>query len=53
MYGISLQAFNKGYNFASGLISIEDLHIKLCAPKVAGVPTLGISELPLGNPGTK
>jgi hypothetical protein len=47
------KAFNEGYNFASNLISIEGLHRKLCAPKVIGVPTLGISRLPLGNPGTK
>ncbi len=29
-----------GYNFASDLISIRDLHAKLWGPKVAGVPTL-------------
>jgi hypothetical protein len=28
-------------------------HTKLWAPKVTGVPTLGISGLPLGSPGTK
>jgi hypothetical protein len=46
-------AFDKGYNFASNLISIEGLHIKLWGPKFARVPTLGISRLPLGSPGTK
>jgi hypothetical protein len=35
------------------LISIGGLHKKLWALKVAGVLTLGISGLPLGNPGTK
>jgi hypothetical protein len=44
---------NKGYNFAWNLISIKGLHTNLWAPKVARVPTLGISGLPLGNPGTK
>jgi hypothetical protein len=47
------KAFNEGYNFSWDLISIEGLHIKLWPPKVAGVPTLGISGLPLGNPRTK
>jgi len=50
---IAFQFFNEGYNFALDLISIEGLHTKLWAPKVAGVPTLGISGLPLGNPRTK
>jgi hypothetical protein len=36
------KAFNKGYNFASNLILIGGLHTKLWAPKVVGVPTLGI-----------
>jgi hypothetical protein len=40
-----MQHFNKGYNFASNLITIGGLHAKLCAPKVVG--------LPLGSPGTK
>jgi hypothetical protein len=35
------------------LISIRGLHIELWAPKVAGVPTLGISGLSLGSPKTK
>jgi hypothetical protein len=34
---------NKGYNFSSNLISIKGLHKKLWAPKVAKVPTLGMS----------
>jgi len=44
---------NKGYNFALDLISIGGLHAKLWAPKVAKVPTLVISGLPLGSPRTK
>jgi hypothetical protein len=44
---------NKGYNFASDLISIRGLHVKLWALKVAGVPTLAISGLPFENPETK
>jgi hypothetical protein len=47
------KAFDEGYNFAWHLISIEGLHTKLWAPKVMGVPTSRISELPLGSPGTK
>ncbi len=34
-------------------MSIRGLHIKLWGPKVAGVPTLAISRLPFGSPGTK
>jgi hypothetical protein len=44
---------SRQYNFASDLISIKDLHTKLCGPKVAGVLTLGISGLPFGSPRTK
>jgi hypothetical protein len=44
---------NEGYNFALDLISIRGLHTKLWAPKVAEVPTLGISRVPFGSPGTK
>jgi len=47
------KALNEGYNFALDLISIWGLHEKLWLPKVAGVPTLTISGLPLGSPGTK
>jgi hypothetical protein len=44
---------DKGYNFSLYLIAIEGLHRKLCALKVAKVPIVGISGLPLGSPGTK
>jgi hypothetical protein len=44
---------NEGYNFASDLISIRGLHAKLCAPKIVGVPVVGISRLPFGSPRTK
>jgi hypothetical protein len=47
------KALDEGYNFALDLISIRGLHVKLWAPKIAGVPTLVISGLPLGNPRTK
>jgi hypothetical protein len=45
--------FNKGYNIDLDLISIEGLHTKLWASKIARVPTLGISRLLLGSLGTK
>jgi hypothetical protein len=44
---------DEGYNFAFDVIPIRGLHTKLWGPKVAGVPTLGISRLPNGSPGTK
>jgi hypothetical protein len=44
---------NEGYNFALDLIAIGGLHKKLCALKVARVPVVGISRLPLGSPRTK
>jgi hypothetical protein len=44
---------NKGYNFASNLISIRGLNTKLWGPKVVGVLTLAISGLPNGSAGTK
>ncbi len=47
------KSIDKGYNFALNLISIEGLHIKLWAPKIAGVLIVGISGLPLGSPRTK
>jgi hypothetical protein len=47
------KALDEGYNFTSDLISIEGLHTKLCAPKVARTSTLGISGLPLGSLMTK
>jgi len=50
---ISLENFKEGYNFVTYLISIRGLHTKLWGPKVARVPTLVISRLPLGSPGTK
>jgi hypothetical protein len=34
------EALNKGYNFASNLITIGGLHAKLWAPKVAGIPVV-------------
>jgi len=39
--------------FSLDLTSIEGLHTKLWAPKVTGVPTLGISRLSLESPRTK
>jgi len=47
------KAFDKGYNFALDLISIESFHAKLWAPKVTRVSSMGISRLPLGSPETK
>jgi hypothetical protein len=47
------KALDERYNFAWNLISIQGLHAKLWGPKVAGVPTLAISGLPLGSPETK
>jgi hypothetical protein len=47
------KALNESYNFALNLIAIGALHAKLWAPKVAGVPKLGISGLPFGSVGTK
>jgi hypothetical protein len=36
------KTLNEGYNFALNLIAIEGLHSKLWAPKIAGVPVVGI-----------
>ncbi len=47
------KVLDEGYNFASDLIAIGTLHKKLCALKVAEVPVVTISGLPLGTPGTK
>jgi len=47
------KALDEGYNFASYLISIRGLYIKLSHPKVVGVPTLAISGLPLRSLETK
>jgi hypothetical protein len=44
-----LKALDEGYNFSLDLISIRGLHTKLWVPKIAGVPTLRISGLPLGS----
>jgi hypothetical protein len=50
---ILLKALDEGYNFVSYLISIEGLHAKLWAPKVAGIPVVEILGLPLGSFKTK
>ncbi len=49
------KALDEGYNFSLDLMSMGDLRTKLWAPKVLGVPTLGILGLPspLGSPRTK
>jgi hypothetical protein len=47
------KAHNEGYNFALDLILIGGLYAKLWAIKIVGVPTVGISGLSLGSPGTK
>ncbi len=47
------KALDERYNFALNLILIEGLHAKLWVPKVAEVPIVKISRLPLGSPGTK
>jgi len=47
------KALDKDYNFALKLTSIEGLHTKLCASKIAGIPISRISGLPLGNLRTK
>jgi hypothetical protein len=49
----SYKAIDKGYNFALDFISIRSLHAKLWAPKITGVPAMGILGLPIGSPGTK
>jgi hypothetical protein len=50
---ILLESSQQGLQLCLNLISIEGLHTKLWAPKVAKVPNLGISGLPLGSPKTK
>jgi hypothetical protein len=47
------KALDKGYNFASDLISIRGVHTKLRGPKVAEIPIPGVSRLPFGSPETK
>ncbi len=44
---------DEGYNFALNFIVIEVLHMKLYAPKVIGIPDVGIPRLALGSPRTK
>jgi hypothetical protein len=46
-------ALDEGYNFAWDLIAIRGLHAKLCALKVAEIPVVRISGLPLESPETK
>jgi hypothetical protein len=48
-----LKDLDKGHNFVLDLILIGGLHINVWGPKVARIPTLGISRLPFGSPGTK
>jgi hypothetical protein len=47
------KALDEGYNFALDLIAIEGLYVKLWAPKVIEIATMGISRLSLGSPETK
>jgi hypothetical protein len=47
------KALGKGYKFPIVFIVIGGLHSKLCAPKVAKVPFVGILGLTLGSPRTK
>jgi hypothetical protein len=47
------KALNEGYNYPSDLIAIGGLHAKLCASKVAKVPSTRISRLSFGSFGTK
>jgi hypothetical protein len=47
------KVLDKGYNFTSDLIAIKGFHAKFKAPKIMGIPTVGIPRLPFGNPDTK
>jgi len=47
------KVFKEGYNFALDFISIKGFHAKLWAPKVVGVPIVGILGFPLGSFRTK
>jgi len=47
------KVLDKGYNFFSNLTSIWDLHTKLWASKVAGIPISGISGLSFESPEIK
>jgi hypothetical protein len=46
------KALDEGYNFVLDLTSIGGMHTKLWASKIARVPILGISGLPLKSLGT-
>jgi len=50
---IPLEKSWQGYKFALDLILIKGLHVKLWAPKIMEVPTMGILGFPLGSPETK
>jgi len=50
---IPLESSWRWLNFALDLISIKCLYVKLWAPKVVGIPVVGISGLPLGSLETK
>ncbi len=47
------KVLDKGYNFASNLISIKGLHTKLLAPKFAGILVVKILGFPLRSCETK
>jgi hypothetical protein len=47
------KALDEGYNFSLNFIAIKGLHVKLWAPKVVRILTVGITGLPLGSPTTK
>ncbi len=47
------KALDEGYNFGLDLTPIGGLHKKLWTHKIAEVPTLAISKLPLGSLETK
>jgi hypothetical protein len=46
------KTLDEGLNFALDLISMWGFHTKLWAPKIVGIPNLGISRLPFGSPRT-
>jgi hypothetical protein len=47
------KALKEDYNFVLNLISIKGSQTKLWAPKIMGIPTLGILGFSLGSHGTK
>jgi hypothetical protein len=47
------KALDEGYNFSSDLVTIEGLHKKLCALKVAKVLVVAILGFSFGSIGTK